>query len=183
MDVVTISRQLGSLGFEVAQIISREKEYRMIWREIINEAAIRSGVPEAALAMIDELGLLGMTPSPAQRKTYLESIEQLMGEIADNGRAVIVGRAGQILLKGHPRVFHVRIIAPVQIRAQRIAERSMVSYESALAQIETSDRSRKRFISRSFHANLEDPLLYHMVINTAELTPEQTAAMICPVLD
>lgn len=181
-DVVTISRQLGSMGFEVAQIISSQKGYQLIWRELLNEAAIRSGVPEAALEMIDELGLLGITSSPPQRKAYLQAIQQVMEEIADGGRVVFVGRAGQIMLKGNPRVFHVRIVAPLEIRAERIANRSMVPYESALAQVQASDQSRKRFISKAYHANWEDPLLYHLTINTAELTPEQTAALICPVL-
>lgn len=183
MDVMTISRQLGSWGQEIGQIISKRKGYRLVWREIINLAAIQSGVPEVALAMIDELGLLGISPSQDQQQVYLASIGKIMNDIADNGRVILIGRAGQLILRGNPRVFHVRIIAPVEVRASRVAERNQIPFQAAKAQVEASDRSRKNFIFRSFHVDWEDPLLYHLVINTENIEPERAADLVCPILD
>ena len=64
MSVITISRQLGSLGDEVARAVSAKLDYRMIGRDLINQAALRAHVPEVALSEIDDLGLLDLDPSP-----------------------------------------------------------------------------------------------------------------------
>jgi hypothetical protein len=62
MAVITISRQMGSLGREISEEIARSLNYRVVWREVINEAAKRAGAPDVALATIDELDLLGIRP-------------------------------------------------------------------------------------------------------------------------
>ncbi len=65
MDVITISRQLGSLGFEVGKIAAEQLDYRLVWRDLINQAASLAGAPEVALAMFDEFNLLGIEPTAA----------------------------------------------------------------------------------------------------------------------
>src|SRR5512141_1584659 len=99
MGVITISRQLGSLGQEVAAIAAQHLGYTLAWRDIINAAARRAGAPEAALSMMDELGLLGECATPKMRREYRRAVEQVMTELAAAGRAVIVGRAGQVILR------------------------------------------------------------------------------------
>src|SRR5512133_811696 len=116
MAVVTISRQLGSLGRDVAQLVASRLGYRFIWRNMINEAARRASTPEVALATIDELDLLGLTPSPQARQAYIDAVRQVMDEQAEQGNVVILGRAGQIVLRHRPDVLSVRIIAPVELR-------------------------------------------------------------------
>ncbi|MFZ3080010.1 MAG: cytidylate kinase family protein, partial [Bellilinea sp.] len=102
MDVITISRQLGSLGFQVGQAVAAKLNYRLVWRDLINQAAIRSGAPEIALAMIDELNLLGLTPSTDQFNAYFRVVGQVIHELAAAGGIVIVGRAGQVVLRDEP---------------------------------------------------------------------------------
>src|SRR5512142_1680433 len=108
MGVITISRQLGSLGRDVAVIAAQRLGYSLAWRDIINAAARRAGAPEAALSMIDELGLLGDCATPKMRREYRRAVGQVMTELAAAGNAVIVGRAGQVILRDHPGVLHVR---------------------------------------------------------------------------
>jgi cytidylate kinase len=116
MAVMTISRQMGSLGSEIARLVAERLGYRLVWRELINQAARRSGAPEAALAAIDELGLLDMCPSPRACRAYRAAVKQVIDELAAEGNCVILGRAGQVLLKGVPGCLHVRLIAPVPTR-------------------------------------------------------------------
>src|SRR5512143_2128601 len=99
MAIVTISRQLGSLGSEVARLVAERLGYRLVWRELINQAARRSGAPEAALAAIDDLGLLDICPSPQACQAYRDALKQVIEELALEGNCVILGRAGQVLLK------------------------------------------------------------------------------------
>ena len=176
--IVTISRQLGSLGHAVAQAVAERLGYRLVWRELINQAALRAGAPEAGLAMIDDLGLLGLRPSPLACQAYRDAVKQVLEELAAQGRVVILGRAGQVLLRQTPHTFHVRVIAPLQLRASRVAARENISIESALARIEASDRARRNYLKRCYHANWNDPELYDLIINTEHVTVGEAAALI-----
>ncbi len=179
---VTISRQLGSLGRDVAQAVAECLGYRLVWRELINQAALRAGAPETALAMIDDLGLLGVRPSSQACRAYRDAVKQVLEELAVQGRVVILGRAGQVILHEAPRTFHVRIVAPLQVRASRVASQENISIESALARIEASDHARRNYLKRCYHANWNDPELYHMIINTEHVAVDTAATLICQAL-
>lgn len=178
MNVITISRQMGSLGRDVARLLADRLGFRLVWRDLINQAALRAGAPEMALAVIDELGLLGIRPSPLICQAYRQAVEQIMRELADEGNIVILGRAGQIILADRTDTFHVRVIAPLEIRISRIAAIENISLECARAQIETSDRYRTRYLRRFYHVRWDDPLLYHLVINSGKISPPVAVDMI-----
>lgn len=179
MATITISRQMGSLGSEVAFMVAERLGYRLIWRELINLAARRAGAPEMALAAIDELDLLGLTPSPQAQKAYIDEVNRIVNELAEQGNVVILGRAGQVILHGRPETLHVRIFAPQPLRIKRIAEKLGVTLDKAAAQVEASDRYRARYLRRFYRARWDDPALYHLVLNTAHLTSAQATDIIC----
>jgi cytidylate kinase len=178
MPTVTISRQMGSTGHSVAKMAAEILGYRLVWREVINQAAHISGSPEAALAAIDELGMLSMCPSPKKCKAYRKAVEKVMHELAEEGNVVILGRAGQVILSRRPDVLHVRIIAPAELRAQRVAQIHAITYEYALEQIHASDKHRETYVDRFYQQRWDDPDLYDLVLNTARLAPETAAEMI-----
>ena len=179
MDVITISRQLGSQGTEVAKRVASSLNYRLVWRELINEAAMRSGAPDVALATIDDLGLLGISPSLSGHKAYIDAVKSVMEELAGEGNVVIVGRAGQMILRGRPNVLHVQIVAPMDTRVERVARNQNITLEGARAQVEASDSHRKKYLKRFYHVNWEDSSLYDLTINTARLNIDAAADLIC----
>lgn len=179
---ITISRQLGSLGDEVAQAVAERLQYRVVSRELINQAAIRCGAPEMALATIDDLGLLSIRPSAKARRAFLETIDKVVKELYEEGGVVIVGRAGQMILRGQPNVLHVKVIAPSALRAERIASQRGIPLDAAHAQITASDNFRKAYLRRYYHARWDDPELYDLIVNTARLLPEKAADIICRTL-
>jgi cytidylate kinase len=92
---------------------------------------------------------------------------------------VIVGRAGQVILRGRPDILHVKIIAPLALRAQRIARQQNIPIAAARAQVEASDRTRRNYLRRYYNARWDDPELYDLIINTERLTPTASADLIC----
>lgn len=180
---ITISRQLGSLGTLVASEVAGRLGYRVVHRQLINEAARRAGAPEVALAVIDDLGLLGVRPSAQARQAYQRAVQQVMEELAAQGKVVIVGRAGQVILRQHPEVLHVKVMAPVPVRSERVARELGISLEAAHAQVLASDRARSEYLRRYYHARWDDPCLYDLIINTARLSPRAAADVICLCLD
>jgi cytidylate kinase len=182
MAVITISRQMGSLGRQVAEQIARCLNYRVVWREVINEAASRAGVPEVALATIDELDLLGLRPSAEDRKAYHKAVREIVNELAREGNIVIVGRAGQVILRGRPGVLSVRIYAPLELRVARTAQRHNVSEDAARAQVLASDKARTNYLKRYYASRWDDPDLYDVMINTEHLSVENAALVVCKAL-
>ncbi len=179
MAVITISRQMGSLGCQIAEEVALCLDYRVVWREVINEAALRAGVPEVALATIDELDLLGLRPPARARNAYHEAVHEIMVEIASGGNVVIVGRAGQVILRDWEDALHVRLFAPFELRVERIAVQHNLSIESARMQVEASDQARARYLKRYYHVKWENPELYGLILNTAYWSTSAAARVIC----
>jgi cytidylate kinase len=182
MNVVTLSRQLGSQGSEIAEIVAHQTGFRLVSRELINQAARRAGAPEVGLAMIDELNLLGLKPSAAQTQAYLHAVKNVMEELANVGNVILVGRAGQIVLAQHTQAVHVRVIAPVALRVERVAHRLEIPLEAAHAQVEASDRYHQNYFKKYYKVPWDGAGLYDLIINTAKLTPEDAADIICTLM-
>jgi len=182
MNVVTISRQIGSLGFSIGKALADHLGYKLVWRELINQAAIRAGAPEVALAMIDELHLLGISPSQDQCQEYNRAVELVLCELAHQGNVVIVGRGGQLVLKDHPEAVHVRIIAPLEVRVMRVVASRKVTTDAALAQIQATDRARRQYFQRFYQRNWDDPELYDLTINTGRIDAAIAVQIICQLL-
>ncbi|MGC8879161.1 MAG: AAA family ATPase [Anaerolineae bacterium] len=182
MSAVTVSRQVSSRGDELAALVAQRLGWRLISRELINRAAREAGVPEVALAEMDELGLLNIRPSARGWRAYRMQVERIIHNLADEGNVVIVGRGGQVVLRMRPDVLHVRVVAPLEMRLSWLQQERGLSREAAAAYLETSCRTRARYIRRSYHVDVNDPSLYHLVINTGLLSLEQAANLIIQAL-
>jgi cytidylate kinase len=170
MGAITISRQMDSGGDELALYVAQRLGWRRVCRDLINQAALAAGVPQVALAEIDELGLLHLRPSTRDWQAYQSQVERIIRELADEGDAVIVGRGGQVVLRGRPDVLHVRVVAPLEVRIASLQQKKNISAEAARTRLEASDKARARYLQRSHGAQLDDPALYHFIINTGLLS-------------
>jgi len=182
MNVVTLSRQLGSQGSEIAKFVAQRTGFKLVSRELINQAATRAGAPEVALAMIDELNMLHINPSPEETLAYLNGVKTVMEEFANAGNVILMGRAGQIVLARHPQAMHIRVIAPVPLRVERLVQRMGITPQAARAQVEASDRYHRNYFKRYYKVPWDGLGLYDLVINTAKLLPEDAAEIICSAL-
>lgn len=170
MSAITISRQMGSRGDELAEEVARHLSWRLVCRDIINQAALAAGVPQVALAEVDELGLLGLRPTARERRLYLNQVERIIRELADEGDVVIVGRGSQLVLRERPDVLHVRVVAPLETRVDWLCQEEAICREAARVRLEASDRARARYLQRNYRVRVGDPALYHLVINMGRLT-------------
>ncbi len=119
--------------------------------------------------------LLGISPS----KIYLlHKTTHTIIKLAEYGNAIIVGRGSHIILADKPNAFHIRLVAPLNFRIENASRLYNVDSKSAAEFIKREDEERKNYLWKYFHKNIEDPLLYHSVINTNLLQPEEIAEMI-----
>lgn len=173
--IYTISRQYGSGGSTLAIKLAELSGYQLVWRELINQAALKIGSPDMALAVIDELGLLGIYPDDETYSKFKQAISQVVIEIADKGNVIIVGRASQLILKGFPNCLHLKIIAGLETRIKNIQLSKKVNEKAATAQIKKSDRYRRNFIKKFYQEDWNNPSLYDLTINTDHLDLDSIA--------
>jgi cytidylate kinase len=74
------------------------------------------------------------------------------------------------------------LVAPVEVRVQRIANREDLTLKAARVEIKRSDRERARLALRDYRKTVSDPLTYDVTINTAELTVEAATEIVLTAL-
>lgn len=188
MNAITISRQYGSGGGEVAARLAQRLQWQLIDHEIVAQVARELGMPEEEAEVHDErtesfisrvLGsmqlaspeLLANAPivplSPGtQEQIYHEALCRVVETAANTGNAVIVGRAGQVILAKRRDILHVRIVAPFEQRVRYVMQREGLDEANARARIQQKDRDRTRYLQAQYHRDVNDPVLYDLVLNS-----------------
>ena len=196
MAVVTVSRQYGAGGFRVARALADALSFRLVDREVVEEAAKRIGLDpevarardERAPALVEEVGmaLAGTGPwvggSPAYMpapsvddRTLANAIQTVIASLGDAGDYVILGRGGQAILKDHVTACHISLVGDIRDRAKRIMQWQSVDEREARARCERVDADRAGYVRRFYGVDIRDPGLYDCVLNTSRLTFEGAA--------
>ena len=198
MSVITISRELGSEGDKIADMICESLGYCRIGKDMLMQIAEEAGVDVEAVQAMEagfakrarlvsgEMTSLYRKQATAfekrgvlDDKTYAKVAQDTMLEYAQKGNALVVGRGGQMILRDFPGVLHVRLFAVLEIRAQRLAEREGISESAALRQVQQSDEQKRQFIRHMFkNADWRNSKYYHLIIDTGRIPPKAAAKMI-----
>ena len=101
--------------------------------------------------------------------TFVQQTTRTILRLASLGRVILVGRAAEVVTKRLPYVFHVRLVSPVEKRVQHVAEYYGLTVPDAAKRVREEDQARRRYLRRYFDADIDDPLLYDLVINTGRL--------------
>jgi cytidylate kinase len=109
---------------------------------------------------------------------YLNFVRQVVREVAAGGNAVIVGRGTHLLLKDLPGALHVHVVAPWELRVERIMEARGCSRERAEKHGHDSDHARESYTNRFYQSRWSDPTLYHLTVNTGLLSRPQACDLI-----
>jgi len=197
-NVITISKQAGSGGDEIALKVSKILGYAYFDKSLMVEVAKSLGVSEEDIVDFseDDYRVQGFVERILRRKRpvatsiilsgdtlirksldeeeVLSLIQTVINSLAKRGKAVIVGRGGQAILKDEVGVLHMRIVAPLTVRVKRIVEcarsfRLELSQEDALKLIEDSDKATAEYLRRFYNIDWEDPTMYNMVLNTGKM--------------
>jgi cytidylate kinase len=179
MAIITISRQLGSLGRTIAKLLVEELGYNFLDEESL-EAMIGKHEEMNGVSMqkYDEKKPALWDAFSSDKYKYLNFIKSTVYEFAQQGNCVILGRGGQCLLKDLPGLLHVRIIAPLETKVERIKQQFNCDNHYAKQIVQHSEHDRAGFHKFFFHIDWEDPKLYDLVINTSLLTVKTATDLI-----
>jgi len=190
---VTISRQTGSGAHAVAEKLAACLQalspadgcpWTVFDRNLVEKVLEDHNLPQRLAqfmpedriseiaATMDEL--FGLHP-PSW--TLVRQTSDTILRLAELGNVILIGRGATILTRKLDYVFHVRLVGSLEKRTQHVQELQHLGREAALEIIRREDRGRKRYLKQYFDTDIEDPLLYHLVINT-DLVPYEEAARI-----
>ena len=199
--VVTFTTQVGSGGGPISHDVAERLAYRYFDWEIISRAAQEAGVSPEVLAVATSerrpsfiervLGRLagydaedessvgtGTSPNLLTSEDYRQFIEHVVQELGTQGDAVIVNRAGQVLLKDVPGVFRVLIFGSFERRAQRFATNQGRDLEDVRRMLVDSDRQRGEYLKRVYHLEWLAGPNYDLCINTDRINHQLAVDMI-----
>jgi len=190
---VKISRQTGSGGHSVAEKMAaymqahNPKEappWTVFDRNLVEKVLEDHNLPQRLAQFMPEDHiseikdtmdeLFGLHPSSW---TLVRQTTETILHLVELGNVIVIGRGATVITNRLDYVFHVRLVGSLEKRVAHIQELHHLNQPAALELIRREDRGRERYLKKNFKADLDDPLLYHLVINT-DLVPYETAARI-----
>ena len=179
MPCITISRSSGGGGSELAQGLTGELGWEVFGKEVVEYIAENANVRTKIVELFDEkkrseleswvLTLIDHHALGTRR--YFKSLVSVIMSIGEHGRAIILGRGGNFILSAS-KALRIKVVAPMELRIDRVAKKYKTSRSEAKKIIEEADKERAAFAQRYFHKNIDDPLHYDLVLNTGTLDIE-----------
>jgi cytidylate kinase len=173
---VCISREAGAGGSALARMVGERLGWKVYDQELIEAIAHRMEVPiddvraldEQAPSMVQDWLLPLREEYYAPQEAYLDHLAKLIEAIGRAGESILVGRGAGFML---PRetTLSVRVIAPLKVRAQRLAERMGVSVRTARRAARDLDRRRAQFDRTMHRTDPNDAHHFDLVLETASL--------------
>jgi cytidylate kinase len=184
-----ISREKGAGGNTVAQLVGRRLGWQVFNNEIVDEIAQKAHVRRQLIESLDERDratiqdIIGQLLNPQEIGTsdYLVYLKQILLTLGHHGDVIIVGRGARYILPGQFGL-SVRMVAPVEARIRRIADKARLSLEAARVEVERIDRERVKLVRRYFGHDVTDPLSHDLIINTGALSVEAAAEIVITAL-
>ena len=206
MVTITVSRQFGSGGRKVATEVARLLNYQFFDKQSMIRVAREVGISERELidfseeeyrakglfdrmfgsnvvatvkaSSRDKSGTEQMLVRELDEKDAIDLVRSSVRAAYDRGNIVIVGRGGQHILQNDTDVFHVRIVANNRTRQDRLVEFEGYKYYETSSVIAERDKANAEYHRRFYNSDLDNPSLYHMVINTSKWSSEEAARLI-----
>src|ERR1700720_3471660 len=183
--IVTIEREYGSGGGEIAQLVSNHLGWKL-WDQLLTEEIARlAECPKAVVERREERtdplyyrlfksflrgsyegSINAHKLKMVDSESILKFTERVVQHAAKRGNSVIVGRGSQHFLRNHADTLRVFLYASRENKVRRLLARGK-SEKEALQSVDTVDRERADFIQKYFHVEWPDRAIYHTMINTA----------------
>ena len=122
-------------------------------------------MPEDRASKLDDImyELFDMRPDS---ETLIEQTAETILHLAELGNVILLGRGGNVITARLPGVVHVRLIASLEKRVEHMQQYEELTRKASRERIQREDLGRQRYFKKYFGKDIEDPLLYHLVINT-----------------
>jgi cytidylate kinase len=190
---ITISRMAGSGGRTIASNLAAYLQQRapvdchwtVFDRNLLEKVLedhqlpkrIADYMPENHKSMVGDMleELLDLHPSAW---TIVQHTAETILRLAHMGYVILVGRGANIITRSLERVFHVRLIGSLDKRIERVEQVYALERKNAIEFIQVQDKGRRRYIKDNFGKDIDDPLLYHLMLNADLVSTDDATRLI-----
>jgi len=175
MPLIAMTREMGSLGKDVAVGIAERTQRKVVYHEIIEPIANKMRLRKSHVERFLD-GKSGLWERLTTDKTSLSifTADETFRFLRDGSTGVIRGWGAVHLLKDVPHVIRVRICAPLETRIRRMMERLATDNREAVEnEIEISEEAHSAITRRHFGVNWRDAEHYDLVLSTERLSVEE----------
>jgi cytidylate kinase len=169
MAILTVSREFGCGGTEIGRKTASLMDYEYVDREkiLVDLKSVGAKWEEWAKELDEHC------PTVWERydwsfRGFAALIQSKVLDYALKDRVVIMGRGANFLLKGIPSAFRVRVLAPIDVRIERVVKREQMGRDTARWLIEKTDRERAGFIHSIYGKRWDDVSEYDAVFEVAD---------------
>ena len=198
MPIITVSREYGSGGSEVAERVAHALGWTLLDNAFVERVAERLGVPRQEVSareervpsfierLTDALGSsapellppVGQATLPPSEERIVEVSRRVVEEAVAHGPVVVVGRGAQAMLAERSDAIHVFCYAPREAKVRRVMRRQGVDAAEAQELVEETNRERARYVRRFWARDWAALEHYHVCVNTDWLGIDGAAALI-----
>jgi cytidylate kinase len=186
---LTISREAGAGGSQVARLVGEAIGWEVLDRKLLECVAERYHTSPAVLELVDETTTNWITEifgnwidsTSVSQMQYVCRLSRVILMAARAGKVIYVGRGAQFVLP-HDRGLSVRLVAPLKYRVQQIMERRRLNFEEARDYVVRTDAGRQDCARQYYHHDIADPHLFDLVVNVEKIGPQRAAHLIVDAL-
>jgi len=191
---VTISRQGGSGGHAVASALAEYLQKRapddgcpwaVFDRNLVGKVLEDHNLPKRLARFMPEDRISEMADTMDElfglhppSWTLVRQASETILHLAELGHVILIGRGAHIITAKLDYVFHVRLVGSLEKRVEHMQALEHLSRKEALALVRREDRGRRRYLKKYFDSDIDDPLHYHLVINTDLVSYEEAARLV-----
>lgn len=186
MAIITLSRQLGCSGSQVAEDIAEQLGYQTVGKKEITDMIVKYTdqysqelKSQKKLERAEEEVQAGLFERLRHdHSSYVNLLTSLIYDIAGQDKTIIKGHGAQIVLSKQPHVFHVRLTGSFDFRVSRIENQRQLNREAAEQLVKKDDRDRMGLKRYLFHRDLTGPKWYDVVIDIEKIGVRDVVNMI-----
>lgn len=185
MAILTISRQFGSGGRQVGQMVAERLGCELVDKATLHRDLLARGEVWARLDMeLDEVKPDLWERHDWRYNAYLALLESAIWDHSAGGRAVVVGRGSNYVLAEAPLCLRARVVAPTALRVERVMEREgMTDRRRAEELLAEMDRERAGYVKANYGRAWDDAQSYDISFDTGEQPIEEVAGVLAGLLE
>jgi cytidylate kinase len=175
MPLIAMTREMGSLGKDVAAGVAAQTNRKVIYHEIIDQLADKMRLRKSHVErFLDGRSGLWERLTTDQTSLSIFTAAETFSFLRDGGTGVVRGWGTAHLLRGIPHVIRVRICAPLETRVERMMERlATEKRDQVAAEIALSEEAHSAITRRHFGLNWREPEHYDLVLCTERLSVDE----------
>lgn len=183
--IISISREFGSGGHEIAEKIAKRLGVHFYDRNMLDEIATQMNMKAGSLDPYDErhknpfLTRRVGQYSNAMEDILVEKQFDFLREKADSGESfVVVGRCAETILKGRENLITIFVLGDRETKLARVMERYDLDEKDASAKMFRHDKNRKLYHNRYSEMKWGDSRGYDLCVNSSRLGVDRTVEML-----